>query len=296
MRVLVIGGNGRLGFEISKSFSSSDTVLSTFNSGNRIDNGGLVYEHLDISNKTEVNNVIEKFRPEIIIHSAALTDVDLCEVDKELAYNINVTGTENLVKSAEIIDSRFVYISSAFVFDGKREVYTEEDKPNPINYYGFTKLKGEELVADSGIEFLILRTDQPYGILNEGQRCNNVYRVLNALRSSTKTKEPEDWFCNPTFIPNFAYIMKNLIMHGKSGIYNLVGPDYVSRFEWAVSISKILGLDSSLIIKSSIYDLGLTAKRPNVKLSVKKVEFETGIKTVGIYEGVSSIKSNLESM
>lgn len=288
MNILIIGGSGVIGWNLLEFFKSKDNDVNfTFNK-NKIDHEG---NFLDITNEEETINLITKLDPDIVIHSAALANVDLCERDKNLADQINVNGTHNVIKGCQKIDSKIIYISTSFVFSKSDQAYTETDVPlNPGSYYGFTKLEGEKLVLQSELKSLILRIDQPYFWKKSWQHTNSVLRVIDTLSKKENLKEVSDWFNVPTYIPDFVSATHELIKNNHTGIFHLTGSDFLSRFEWALKTAEVFGLNKKLIIPINSDELSLDVKRDNINLSNKKIQEKTGIKMRGITEGLLDMK------
>jgi dTDP-4-dehydrorhamnose reductase len=284
MKILITGGSGVVGWNLLEFLKSKDNDVSfTFNK-NKINHKE---NFLDITNEEETINLITKLNPDIVIHSAALANVDLCERDKNLANQINVNGTYNVIKGCQKIDSKIIYISTSFVFSKSDKAYTETDIPsNPKTYYGLTKLEGEKLILESELKSLILRIDQPYFWKKSWQRTNSVLRVIETLSKKQNLKEITDWFNVPTYIPDFVSATYELIKNNYTGIFHLTGPDFLSRFEWALKTADLFDLDSKLLIPINSDQLNLDVKRDNIKLNNKKIQEKTGVRMRGISEGL----------
>lgn len=290
MKILVIGGSGIIGSKIVRKFvESKNDVIYTYYE-NKLNVG--IGQRLDIRKKDETIDLISKVNADLVIHTAALTNVDLCETDKKLADSINVKGTENVITGCQKTNSKIVYISTSFVFNGEKNKYFEDDEPSPATYYGLTKLKGEEIVKSSKLSFLILRTDQPYDWKEKWQRNNSVLRVLQTLQEVKTLNEITDWYNAPTYIPNFVNALENLINFNLLGIYHVCGSDFVNRYEWALVTAKVFGLNENMIKSISSETLNLPAKRVNVNLSNEKLFQKTEIKMMGIEEGLKSMKNS----
>ena len=290
MKILVIGGSGIIGSKIVRKFvERKNDVIYTYYQNNL--NVG-IGQRLDIRKKDETIDLISKVNADLVIHTAALTNVDLCETDKKLADSINVKGTENVITGCQKTNSKIVYISTSFVFNGEKNKYFEEDEPSPVTYYGLTKLKGEEIVKSSKLSFLILRTDQPYDWKEKWQRNNSVLRVLQTLQEGKTLNEIIDWYNVPTYIPNFVNALENLINFNLLGIYHVCGSNFVNRYEWALVTAKVFGLNENMIKSISSETLNLPAKRVNVNLSNEKLFQKTKIKMMGIEEGLKSMKNS----
>ena len=181
MRILVIGGSGVIGFETIKKLRKlgHDVFFTYYKNKTPISNGFSI----DIRDANKLTNIFQKIIPDVVIHTTAITNVDLCETNKELATQVNVEGTSNIINECLKNKSKLVYISTSFVFDGTKPNYSEEDATSPTTFYGITKEKGEKLVKNSGLSFLILRTDLPYGVREKWQHTNSVCRTIDTIES-----------------------------------------------------------------------------------------------------------------
>lgn len=289
MKIIVIGGSGIIGSKIVKKLIENNNDVSYTYYENKLDVG--IGYRLDIRKKDETINFISKANPDLVIHTAALTNIDLCETNKELADLINIGGTKNVVSGCKKNNSKIVFISTSFVFNGDKQKYDEDEETHPSTYYGTTKSIGEEIVKNSELPFLILRTDQPYYWKEKWQRENSVLRVLQTLEKGKVLNEITDWYNVPTYVPDFVNALENLIKSDLSGIYHVCGSDFVSRYEWSITTAKIFGLDEKLIKPISSENLHLPAKRVNVNLSNDKIYQKTGIKMNGIIEGLQLMKN-----
>jgi dTDP-4-dehydrorhamnose reductase len=293
MKIIVIGGSGIIGSKIVKKLIENNNDVSYTYYENKLDIG--IGYRQDIRKKDETINFISKANPDLVIHTAALTNIDLCETDKELADSINIEGTKNVVSGCKKNKSKIVFISTSFVFSGDKQKYNEDEETHPSTYYGITKSLGEEIVTNSELPFLILRTDQPYYWKEKWQRENSVLRVLQTLKKGQSLNEITDWYNVPTYVPDFVNALENLIKSDLSGIYHVCGSDFVSRYEWSIATAKIFGLDEKLIKPISSENLHLPAKRVNVNLSNDKIYQKTGIKMNGVIEGLQLMKNTNKS-
>jgi dTDP-4-dehydrorhamnose reductase len=284
MKILVIGGSGVIGFKLVEYFNKiQKNVEYTYHTNKpKFSKGNC----LDITQKKPTIELITKVNPDIIIHTVALTNVDLCETDKELANLINVKGTENILEGCKITNSKIVYISTSFVFNGEKKEYFEDDITSPATYYGITKLKAEQLVVKSGLSYLILRTDQPYCCIESWQHTNSVLRVIDTLKSEKVLKEITDWYNTPTYVPDFVSVTKKLIDKNITGIFHVVGPDFVNRYDMSLKVAKVFGLNKNMIESITSGTLNLAAKRVNVNLNNEKAFRETGIEMRNFTNGL----------
>ncbi len=249
-----------------------------------------VWHKLDITATKETNKLIKKIDPDLVIHTSAVTDLELCEINRKLAYEVNVEGTRNVVNACKETNSKPVYFSTSNVFNGDKSIYYENDGPNPSNYYAFTKLLGENIVSGSGMPFLILRTDQLYSWTYRNEKKTFVEKVLEKLIKNEVVEIFVDWHNTPTFIPNLSYVTFKLIGKDKCGIYHVVGPDYVNRYEWASEIANVFGYDKTLVHPTLSSKAGMRARRGNIRLSNTKVTNELEVELLGIKEGLHLMK------
>ena len=290
MRILVTGSSGRVGYQIANYFYKNRNEVVNIFMRNKTDLPNQIM--LDITEKEGVDRLFNKYKPDIVIHSAALTNVELCETSKEFAYIYNVRATENIVSACEKNRSRIIFLSTSFVYSGKKRIYNEEDQKDPINYYGVTKAQAEEVITRSDLDFLILRTDQPYDWIRNWQQDSNVTRVLKKLEANLEYEEIIDWYNNPTFIPDLVRAISKLIEIGGKGIYHAVGKEYISRYEWALKIADVFNKDKTLIKPIESSKLKMKSKRPNANLSNKKIEKDTGITFATINQGLEIMKTS----
>ena len=285
MKILIIGGTGVIGSKILKNLGNQDddiefTYLKNYNPSH---NG----KFLDITDKDSTMSLIKIIKPEIIINASSFTNMDLCETNKKIAYKINVTGLENIVSGAKIFGSKVIHISTSAVFSGEKPSYNEEDETSPISYYGLTKSIAENVVKTSDLPYLILRTDQPYCWIEKWQHDNSVIRAIHTLKNGMELNEIIDWHNSPTFVPDFVNVLKILMLEKSTGIFHLVGPDYISRYDYSIEVSNIFNLNKNLIKPIFSKILKLPAKRVNVRLRNEKLFQKTGIKMLSVKEGLT---------
>lgn len=285
MKILVTGGSGRIGFNISKLLSKKHQVFPTFYSHD-LTNVFPTAKKLNATNLDETINLFNLIKPDIVIHSAALANVDLCETNHKLADLLNIKATENILKAAENSNIKIIYFSTSYVFDGKKNIYVETDKTSPTTYYGYTKYVGENKIKNYHSDWLILRTDQPYGWIQKWQNDNSVTRILNNFSKNEPVKDVVDWYNNPTLMDDLSNTVSILLDKKKTGIYHAVGTDFINRFEWAKITAEIFNLKKEKIIHIQSKDLNLPAIRVKVNLSNKKIIEDTGYNMKGIREGL----------
>lgn len=254
---------------------------------------------VDVTNYQTLVKPVEKSDSKIVIHFAAKTNVDLCEEDKNLgkrgqAWKINVFGTENVIKACRKSNKKIIYISTDYVFDGTKEKYTEEDLPNPINWYARTKYEGECLVKSSGLPYLICRLAYPYRAKFDLKK-DFVRTIIDRLKHQERVNLMTDHIFTPTFIDNIAYGLKLLIEKNQTGIFHLAGSQSLTPYDAGQQIAQEFNLDKSLIGKTtSLEYLKNKAPRP-LKLSVSNDKITAlGAKFLKFQEGLPVLKKQME--
>ncbi|CUS76431.1 dTDP-4-dehydrorhamnose reductase [Candidatus Kryptonium thompsonii] len=299
MRVMVTGAHGLLGQAVLKLFlkSTNSEILATAKEPRTfLDFGGFDYTMLDITSRSDVKNLVVYFRPDVIINTAAYTNVDGCEQNRELAWRVNVEGVRNLVHSARRVDAKLIHISTDYIFDGKNGPYTEEAIPNPINYYGRTKLASENEIKIGGIRFAILRTNVLYGV-GKNVKSNFALWLYEKLSKGEKIKVVTDQVGNPTYVDDLAFAILKVVEFDKEGVYNIGGRDFVDRYTFAIKLAEIFGFDKELITPVKTSELNQIAPRPlKSGLITFKAEAELGFKPYGVEDGISEFKARLEEV
>ena len=280
--ILATGLSGMVGTRVaeilSDNFEFEDISLAT---------------GIDITDKKSVDRVISESESKIILHLAAKTDVDSCEDDKILgedgaAWQINVVGTENIIEAAKANGKRVIYISTDFVFNGTKDGYQEDDKPNPVSWYGYTKYQGEERLSTSDVSFTVLRISYPYRNLFE-QKKDFVHRIIDQLKIDGKIMAVRDHIITPTFIDDIAFGLSLFLKRNLSGIYHLVGSSSLSAEAAARLIRTVFNLkgevnpiDRSIYFKDRAFrPFNLTLRNDKIgKLGIRMSNFKEGLKTV----------------
>jgi dTDP-4-dehydrorhamnose reductase len=295
-RVLVCGSNGLLGQRLALLFDSDDEYEVLHSSHHRSfaqEDIFIDYTQLDISNRGDVKSLVTSFRPDVILNAAAMTNVDTCEREREQAWKMNVTAVENLMEVCRRIDAKLVHISTDYVFDGKAGNYSEEDRVNPINYYGKTKLAGENILVSSGIDCTILRTIVVYGT-GVNVRNNFALWVINNLHENKTINCADDQISNPTYVHDLAAVMKQCIEVDAKGIFHIAGAESVSRFDFAIRAAEIFGYDISLINKTKSNDLQQFALRPlNTSFNIEKAKKIFKYHPMNITQGLKLLQEEL---
>ncbi|MBM4169926.1 MAG: dTDP-4-dehydrorhamnose reductase [Ignavibacteria bacterium] len=297
-RILICGSNGLLGQRLAQMLSRKTEyeVLNTSHHRTFVfDHQLFDYTQLDITKKGDVKSLVSSFQPTVILNAAAATNVDWCETHREQAWTINVVGVENLVEAAKRVGAKIIHVSTDYVFDGREGPYAEDDRPNPISYYGKAKLAGENVLRISGIPFGIVRTIVVYGY-GIKIKSNFALWVIESLRAGKSIRCVDDQISNPTHVNDLALAMVRIFERQREGVYHVSGSETVSRHEFAVKIAESFRLDSSLIQQIKSSELQQAAPRPLLTGFITlKAETELGIRTMNILEGLTLLKREMES-
>lgn len=209
-----------------------------------------------------MKSLVASYRPDVIINTAAMTNVDACEEDRQAAWRLNVDGLKNLMIPARRIDGcRIVQISSDYVFDGRSAPYDEQARPAPVSYYGKSKLAAENALLTGPVEGLIARTQVLYGTGYE-VRPNFVSWVLAQLEKGAPFRVVDDQRGNPTLADDLAFGILKLLERRCTGVYHVSGPESLDRFSFARKIADIFGFDASLVSATTSMEIGQSANRP----------------------------------
>jgi dTDP-4-dehydrorhamnose reductase len=263
--VLVTGSNGLLGQKITEKVLKEGGVnlIATAKGINRFSvKKGYEFAEMDISDPEAVRSVVEKYKPDAIIHTAAVTNVDIAEANKELAFKLNVEAVLTLIDVCEKNDVQLIHLSTDFVFDGENGPYAEEAVPNPLSYYGETKLLAEQAIISSDCRWVILRTILVYGIVSDMSRSNIVLWAKEALEKGNPLNLVNDQWRMPTLAEDLADGCLLAVMHNAQGLYHISGKEMMSISELVAKVADYWKLDKSLINEISSASLNQTAKRP----------------------------------
>jgi dTDP-4-dehydrorhamnose reductase len=259
LKLLITGASGLYGSKLAQIALGRNYEVYSCDIQNLSVYGNFV--KMDISDKAIVEAAFRSIKPDVVVHAATLTDVDKCELNRELAWKVNVEGTKNIAEAAKSAGSFLIYISTDYVFNGETGRYKESDKPDPINYYGLTKLKAEELVKTQA-EYFIARPSVIYGSTPAAGKVNFALWLIETLRKGEHVKIVTDQWNTPTLNTSLAEMTLEVVERRLTGIYHLCGASRVSRFEFAELIADAFGLDKSLIDSVLSSQFKWPAKRP----------------------------------
>lgn len=293
-KILIIGANGFTGRRILDNLSADDAcevVGCSFHPDIRPE-GNHTFVRLDINDYPAVEVLFDHVCPDVVVNCSALSVPDYCEQHREEAYATNVAAVENLAHCCEHQGSRFIHLSTDFVFDGKSDrLYTEEDLPAPLNYYGVTKYQGELAVANICRSYAIARVVVVYGKALPGQHGNILQLVKNRLEAGQEIRVVSDQYRTPTWVADVADGVERLMNTGNTGIYHICGAEHLSIAEIAYRVADYFGLDRSLIRPVTTEEMKEATPRPrNSGLSIGKAKRELGYRPHTLEEGLKEMR------
>ena len=296
-KILLTGSNGLLGQNLLKQFLSDEgfEILATSRSENVFPiKSGYRFIQLDITDREKVLEIADNFSPDVVIHGAAMTQVDPCEENKALANRINIEGTRNIAELAEKCRSHFVYVSTDFVFDGESGPYSELSHVNPVSHYGYTKLEGERICSALSVPWSIVRTILVYGVTPAMSRSNLVLWVKASLEAGKAIRVVEDQFRMPTLVDDLAWGIIRILETKATGIYHLSGKEMHSVYELALKTAQFFNLDESLISPILSGELNESGKRPpKTFFKLEKAIKDLGYQPKTFVEGLAVVQNLL---
>jgi dTDP-4-dehydrorhamnose reductase len=291
--VLITGANGLLGQKLCRHFSSSHkTVAVDLHPEGRVSLPNLSYQSLDLTDGKALESHVRFYEPALIINAASYTDVDGCEIHQTEAWAVNVGAVKNLVKACQAADIRLVHLSTDYIFDGEKGPYSEDDPPNPVNFYGKTKLESENVIKQSGIHSLIVRTNVLYGF-GERVKKNFLIWLLEKLSAGEKIKIVADQFNNPTLADNLSECILEMVERDLSGVFHVGGAEYLSRYDFALKVADKFGFQNAHISPIKTETLKQKAKRPlRGGLRVEKAQSLLETKLLNVEEGLDRARQS----
>ena len=287
MKILITGANGFLGQHLTLYLADNFTVIATGRNDCKIPTiKNFEFVKAELTNKKEVDALLQNIKPTIVIHTAAMSKPDECNNNKELCLLNNVTATEYLVQAANAIDAKFIYVSTDFIF-GEGGPHSENDRPAPLNFYGESKWQAEEYVLQNAPEAAIMRPVFIYGKVWEGIRPTFLHWVKNNLEQNKPIKVVSDQLRTPTYVIDLCKGLEAIINQQATGVYHLAGKEILSPYEMAIQVADTLGLNKSLIenvTSNSFPEPVQRAKRSGLKIN--KAMTELNYQPVSFEEGV----------
>ncbi|MAY85060.1 MAG: NAD(P)-dependent oxidoreductase [Flavobacteriales bacterium] len=299
-RILLTGSNGLLGQKIVKlvqdEYADRYELLATSKGANRIEKiKGFDFQSLDISDPKAVAELFDSYRPDYLINTAAMTNVDACEDDKEGCKMANIEAVKILGEACEKHNTFFLHLSTDFIFDGEDGPYKEDDKPNPLSYYGWSKLEGEKVVESLSCPWAIARTIIVYGVAEQMSRSNIVLWAKSALEKGDPLTIVNDQFRSPTLAEDLAKGCMQIIEHDAQGVYHLSGKDFMSIIELVKRVAKHFGLNDAQLSEISSSSLNQAAKRPpKTGFVLDKAMNDLGYDPHSFEEGLSIVDQQIQ--
>lgn len=300
MKILITGSNGLLGQKLIAALRNDPGVelIATSRGEDRTAVPlGARYRPMDIARKEDVDAVVDAVRPDVIIHAAAMTNVDACELDPGACRLQNITATEHMVQAAKRHGAHLIFLSTDFIFDGKAGPYREEDAPAPLSVYGHSKLEGERIVQAAGLErWAIARTIIVYGTARGLSRGNVVLWAKGALEKGTPIQVVDDQWRMPTLAEDLADGCIRIAKRGATGIFHLSGPDGMSILELVRRTGAFFGLPTDNVGPVKSASLGQPAMRPpRTGFVLDKARRELGYAPRGFEAGLSVLRGQLDA-
>lgn len=281
MKILVTGVDGFLG---KKIFSTLSKKYEMFGISRNRESENIFL--LDILDNERLERVVAQIKPSVIVHTAALVDVERCEKDRELAYAMNVTCTEHIAELCKKYKIKLIYFSTDYVFSGKQETYMTESKKDPINYYGETKSIGEEKIKSSLSDFAIMRPTILYGFNEMTDKKNFVLNLVSKLKKGERVVLDNKRIKYPLLIDDVARAIEKTISGNLVGIFHLSGANGVTKYEWGLKVAEVFGLDKNI-----------AGKDLNEPYRPQKITFGSGdsiIKVLNLESGLKIVKKQIE--
>lgn len=290
MRILVTGANGFSGYYlIQRLLQKKFAVIATGKGECRLPftaDSNFIYASMDFTDPFSVDAVFARFKPDVVVHAGAMSKPDECEMNQMLAYVVNVEGTVTLMTNAEEQKSFFIFLSTDFVFDGEKGMYREEDVPNPVNYYGKTKLEAEDIIKDYPYDWCIVRTVLVYGKNHSGGK-NILTIVKDKLEKGEGYNVVDDQVRTPTYVDDLARGIVSVIEKRAKGIFHISGKDVLTPYQIAIATAEYLKLDTTLIKRVTAADFSQPARRPLMTgFIIDKARKELNYDPVSFMEGL----------
>lgn len=295
MKILVTGANGLLGQHLVKLLLMQPyQVVATSRGPDRLifaNSQHYRYYEADLSDEITFYQIFSNEKPDIVVHAAAMTQLDECEQNRELCESVNVKATAMMTLFAEEFSRWLIYISTDFVFDGEKGNYDEDDHCNPISWYGFTKVQAETIVESSSVNWAIVRTCLVFGNTLQGTRKTIVSWVKESLEKNETIKVVSDQWRTPTYVEDLATGILLVIQKQAIGVYHISGTEWLTPYEIAVRTARHFHLNEKLIEKVDGTIFKQPAKRPpRTGFDISKARRELGYEPVSFEEGLARMR------
>ena len=268
-KILVTGSAGLIGIQVVKDLLDNHKQVYSCYNKTKPELG--IITHLDLTKKDDIVNTMNRIKPDVVIHLGAMTDVELCETETELAKKINTDATEILALESEKYNAFFVYMSTDYVFDGKIGMSNEDDEPKPINFYGKSKLDGEQIFKKITTPNVIVRTSTPFGL--HSKKISFPIWVKKNLELEKEISVVVNQYTSPSYVPNISKMIIEIMERKITGIIHLAGDTKISRYDFAIKIAEILNIDKKFLKPIKIEQMNWKAQRPkDSSLDVSKAK------------------------
>ncbi|GIL23569.1 MAG: NAD(P)-dependent oxidoreductase [Bacteroidota bacterium] len=297
MRILITGANGLLGYKLIQLLAGKADVTTIATARKKPADlpAAVQFVELDITNKPQTIEVIASAKPDVVIHAAAMTQVDQCETERDKCWNANVNGVAHIITACAQTNAHLVHVSTDFIFDGTHGPLDETAIPNPVNYYGESKLAGEKLIQQSKISWAILRTVLVYGVTPDMSRSNIVLWVKKSLEEGKTIHVVNDQWRTPTLAEDLAMGCYLAASKKAKGIYHISGSEMMTPFDIAVATARFFNLDASLINPANSTTFTQPARRPpKTGFIITKAQRELGYKPHTFTEGLAVLAAQIK--
>ena len=297
MKILVTGANGLLGQKLTMLLDHQSDIHTVATARKPVSYSLIKAEFriLDVTNQKETEKVILEAKPDVVIHTAAMTQVDQCETEREACWKANVTGVENLVNACEKVNTFLVHVSTDFIFDGTHGPLDESAVPKPVNYYGESKLAGERAVMNSKLDWAILRTVLVYGVTDDMSRSNIVLWVKKSLEEGKSINVVNDQWRTPTLAEDLAMGCYLAATKKAKGIFHISGERMMTPYDIAIETADFFGLDKTLVKQTDSSKFKQPAARPlKTGFIIDKAKRVLGYQPHSFREGLSIIGNQLK--
>jgi dTDP-4-dehydrorhamnose reductase len=298
MKVLVTGSGGLLGQKlVDLLIRQPDVQVIVTARRKMVAPPDADFQVMDITQSSDIARVFSLTSPDTVINTAAMTQVDDCEVKREECWNQNVTAVDHLVKACEEYHAHLIHVSTDFIFDGSHGPLTEDEKPGPVNYYGESKLAGEKIVGMASCPWTILRTVLVYGVTPDMSRSNIVLWVKKSLEEGKPIRVVNDQWRTPTLAEDLAMGCWLATKNKKTGVFNISGRDMMTPFDIAMRTAEFFKLDKSLITPTDSTHFKQPAARPmKTGFVIEKAKRDLGYEPRSFEEGLRVVADQLRKV
>ncbi len=301
-KILILGISGLTGYKTAKKAALSYEVHGTYNY-RPVNTSDYTSYKMDLADGAQVSKIFSEIKPDVVVNTTALHNVDFCEENKEQASSVNTEAVKTLYDNAEHFGSKLIHISTDYVFDGNaRRPYSESDKAIPASFYGYSKLEGEKILKNS--KHIVVRPSVVYGwtplelagtASSSGKPMNFALWVLTKLNKKESIKIVTDQFASATLADSLAESILKIAETDKSGLYHISGLSCESRYDFTIKLAEKFGYDTSLVSPTTSTSFVQKAKRPSYScLDCQKAIREFGLKLLTTDEALDIMKNQVE--